>query len=373
MSSPYVAIVDDETDLVWTTVRRLQQLRPQLEVVGFVDSKEAQASFGKRVPDLLVTDVRMPGVNGLELLLSVRRAKPTTPIIVVTAFGDESVQRAVRDNAGVRYHEKPCDLNALIGSIDKLLSAKSGFAGTIEIPQLPDLIQIQHLAKTSCLLQVERGIARGCLWFENGEIVHAERGDTRGNDAVFELLGWPGGRFKVAPFSDPPERTVKSSTMELLMDGLRIIDELRRDDGADVNQPELDERDSVSSDFPEDSVSNNVKTSLDEALTIDGAIGAALVDWKSGMALGTAGTGLNLDVAAAGNTEVVRSKHKVMGALGLKDQIEDILITLGSQYHLIRMLQSKPGLFIYLALHRDKANLALARHKLAEIEARVTL
>ncbi len=118
---------------------------------------------------------------------------------------------------------------------------------------------------------------------------------------------------------------------------------------------------------------NNVKACLDEALGIDGAIGAALVDWKSGMALGTAGTSLNLDVAAAGNTEVVRAKQKVMTALGLKDNIEDVLITLGSQYHLIRLLGSRPGLFLYLALQRDKANLALARHKLAEIETKVQL
>ena len=118
---------------------------------------------------------------------------------------------------------------------------------------------------------------------------------------------------------------------------------------------------------------NNVKACLDEALAIDGAVGGALVDWKSGMALGTAGGGLNLDVAAAGNTEVVRAKHKVMSALGLKDGIEDILITLGTQYHLIRMLQSKPGLFLYLVLLRDKANLALARHKLADIESRVQI
>lgn len=118
---------------------------------------------------------------------------------------------------------------------------------------------------------------------------------------------------------------------------------------------------------------NNVKQSMDEALQIDGAIGVALVDWKSGMALGTAGSGVNLDVAAAGNTEVIRAKHKVMGALGLKDQIEDILITLGTQYHLIRMLHSRPGLFLYLVLVRDKANLALARHKLADIESRIQL
>jgi hypothetical protein len=116
---------------------------------------------------------------------------------------------------------------------------------------------------------------------------------------------------------------------------------------------------------------SNIETILKEAMQIDGAIGVALVDYTSGMTLGQAGGNtLNLDVAAAGNTEVVRSKLRTMEALGLQDGIEDILITLSSQYHVLRLIQSKSGLglFLYLALDRGKANLALARHKLAQLE-----
>ncbi len=88
---------------------------------------------------------------------------------------------------------------ALLGSVDALLSAKDGFTGAIAIPQLPDLIQIQHLAKASCILRVQRGNDRGSLWFESGEIVHAERGNEIGSTAVYDLLAWPGGRFKRSP------------------------------------------------------------------------------------------------------------------------------------------------------------------------------
>jgi hypothetical protein len=115
-----------------------------------------------------------------------------------------------------------------------------------------------------------------------------------------------------------------------------------------------------------------VNDSLKDLLKIDGAMCAALVDSNSGMMLGSAGTGLDLELAAAGNTEVVRSKMKTMKTLGLNDAIEDILITLGKQYHIIRPIANKAGLFMYLVLDKSKANLALARRAAAEAETNLS-
>ncbi|RSS66692.1 hypothetical protein [Streptomyces sp. WAC06614] len=117
----------------------------------------------------------------------------------------------------------------------------------------------------------------------------------------------------------------------------------------------------------------NVETSLKEAMTsIDGSLGAALVDYASGMALGTLGGGKDMDmaVAAAGNTDVIRAKVRTMEMLGLNDEIEDILITLGNQYHLVRLLKARgnAGLFLYVVLDKDNSNLAMARHQLRRIE-----
>ncbi len=122
----------------------------------------------------------------------------------------------------------------------------------------------------------------------------------------------------------------------------------------------------------------NIETALKEAMTIDGATGVCLVDWESGMSLGALGGGkyLDLEVAAAGNTEVVRAKMRTMESLRLNDQIEDILITLGKQYHIIRLLKNsrqEQGLFLYLVLDRTKSNLAMARHNLKRIESELEL
>jgi hypothetical protein len=122
----------------------------------------------------------------------------------------------------------------------------------------------------------------------------------------------------------------------------------------------------------------DVDLALREAMNIDGALGAALVDWESGLCLGTRGGGtfINLELAAAGNTDVVRAKMRTMESLNLNDTIEDVLISLNKQYHLIRLLKNPrngAGLFLYLVLDRGKANLALARHHLARIESVVVV
>ncbi|MCD0483840.1 hypothetical protein [Streptacidiphilus sp. ASG 303] len=116
----------------------------------------------------------------------------------------------------------------------------------------------------------------------------------------------------------------------------------------------------------------NLETSLKECMAIDGALGTALVDYGSGMALGVLGGNdeLDLNVAAAGNTDVVRAKMRAMELLDLRGEtIEDMLITLSGQFHLIRPLTKRgsQGIFLYLVLDRKRANLALARHRARQV------
>ena len=114
---------------------------------------------------------------------------------------------------------------------------------------------------------------------------------------------------------------------------------------------------------------------LSELTNLAGFIGACLVDSDTGLTLGTCGGSgqFNLDAAAAGNTEVVRAKRKAMKALGLKDKIEDILVTLGTQLHLIRPLDQNPSIFLYVALDKRAANLGMARIQLKTVEQTMTL
>lgn len=120
---------------------------------------------------------------------------------------------------------------------------------------------------------------------------------------------------------------------------------------------------------PERESMSNISESLQKLGSLDGFVGASLVDSDSGMVLGTeGGSNYNLELASALNTDVVRTKRKAMEQLGLGDQIDDILITLKEQYHIIRPIKNRPQVFIYLVCERAKSNLALARLRLAEVD-----
>jgi len=142
-----------------------------------------------------------------------------------------------------------------------------------------------------------------------------------------------------------------------------------------ANQSSSSSRTQSSSQRQSDTSSTlGVQEALDELMTIDGAVGAAVVDYENGMTLGTVGgRNLDMELAGAGTTEVVRSERNIIHDLGLNEGLEDILISLQSQYHLVRMCENHEDVFIYLVINREKGNLGLSRRSIDQIDERLVL
>ncbi len=390
-----VLIVDDEEALAWSLSTRLAKLRPRYEVDTAHDGETALAKLTANPIDLLVADVRMPGMSGLDLIVAALGSNPDLPVIVMTAYRTADVNR-LTDNSSIQFLEKPFEFERFLGLVDRSLAhGQKGFSGAISVQTLPDVVQLYVLSNATGALTIRHDGREGKLWFEAGAIPHAVTDQNRGEEAFFEIMLWRDGEFSMQLRAMPPERSVSANWQELLMESCRRIDERDREESspsltrkgwtltppppadddpfADLIAEEPASALATKPDDPKPKVSKetpmNIKDSLAKLNTIDGFVGAALVDSESGMLLGQEGGGtLNLEVAAAGNTEVVRSKRKTMSNLGLKESIEDILITLTKQYHLIRPLRSRSALFFYVALDRTRANLAMARIALADVE-----
>lgn len=113
---------------------------------------------------------------------------------------------------------------------------------------------------------------------------------------------------------------------------------------------------------------NTIDDALKDLLTLNGAIASSLIDWQSGMTLGMAGSSdFQIELASAGNSEVIKAKMATLQSIGLDNHVKDILITLTEQIHIITMLPNHLELCLYLVLDGEKGNLALARNKMQSV------
>lgn len=267
--------------------------------------------------------------------------------------------------------------------------------GDLQEMNLPNLVQLILQSGGVAQILIRHKQQFGSLYIADRQLQHAEvvlsdNNQIVGPEAVYHLLCWEDGQFKVERAVTTPHHTLEQSWDFLLMEGLRRLDESRQlANGRNLEHVQEDVPESLADLLQdlnaEDAQTlqdllnqqeikmSNIQQTLNEIMTFDGALATALVDWQSGMTLGTAGTAINVELAAAGNTNVVRAKLSVMKDLKLKGTIEDMLITLEDQYHLIRLLKADPHLFIYVALDRNKANMGLARHRLAGLEHELSI
>ena len=312
--------------------------------------------------------------------------------------------------------EKPIDFKSLADKIQLGINKNSD--GHLKGIMLFSFLQLLQIEKKTCVLKITSGVKKGLLYFSKGDLIDAGYEELTGEAAAFEIVCWEEVEIEIIKVFKKHQRHIRKQLQNILMEAAQKKDEevfgavsskksgkIRdsNDDSVKYFSAEIPGTHSLRKEITEkkrnlsaqaektknviiekrsfdnnkhkkennNTMANNINQSLDELMAIEGAKAVALVDCNSGMALGVAGGGMNLEVAAAGNTEVVKSKQKVMESLGLKDKIEDILISLGGQYHLIRPLTTHPNLFFYVVLNRANSNLAMARFKLSDVEGRV--
>jgi CheY-like chemotaxis protein len=365
-----ILIVDDEPLFLASLVDGLARYADRFRVRTAADGRMATTVCRTEHIDLVVTDLKMPEMDGFGLIAWLTRVAPTTPIIVMTAHGTREIESRLAPFETFRYLEKPIDHRALAEEI--IDGLRRGLGGHLEGIALFSFLELVHMERKTCTVTVRSGERVGYLYFVDGELVNAAFDATVGQPAAEMIIGWPEPKIEIENLARKRRRTIDTPLRTLMMSALVAVDEHNRAAGADPGESVPPTSPSV----PEEpQLMPNVKQILEEAMSIDGATGVALGDYMSGMVLGGAGgnAGLNLEVATAGNAEVIRAKMKVMKSLALNDRIEDILITLGDQYHLIRLTATQPNLFIYLVLQKNKANLALGRHKLSELEQRLEI
>jgi len=220
-----VLIVDDEETLTWSMAKSLSKDKDKYEVMIANNGREALGLLKKSQIDLVISDIRMPDINGLDLLVRIKMEHPQTKVIIMTAYGSSDVQKEANRRGSLFYIEKPFEINDIRKIIVDLIGKKKGFQGKVFDVQLTDIIQMNCLGRLTTALVITRNGEKGVIYFNEGEIIHAECGEKKGSDAFYRILTWDEGEFVSNIGFIPPVQTIFQSWEHLLVEAMRRTDD----------------------------------------------------------------------------------------------------------------------------------------------------
>lgn len=371
-----VLIVDDEPAVLFALSEALADRRRGVKVATAANGHEAVAILESERVDLVVTDLRMPQMDGFELLAWLRRGFPHLPVMVMTGFRAET---AARLDDGLEVLEKPFDVGDLKRKVSDLL--RQSVKGRVENISLASFLQLLELERKTCTLTVTSGDHGGRLFFRGGKLVGAETDGLEGVDAALEIVTWEHADVEISDVCPVDGPEVESGLRFLLLEGMRLKDERERHAPRPLGIAQetdaaiealLSEAGTGGVREPEDDplAAETIREALEQGRSLEGFLATLLVETATGSLIAAAigAKGVDLEVAAAATAEFARQKPRVEERIGLKDTVEEVLLTSARRYYLLRPVGGGDRRFLLLVLDRKRANLAAAQQSIAAIE-----
>ena len=228
---PKILLADDDPDLLAMYREILAQLPsgPEIQTAG--SGARAIAMLEAEPFQLLICDLKMPKMDGLQVLAIVRRKYPQLRTVALTAEVDEQFRSRAYALGVDLFWYKPAteqETKMFMECIESLLGRETegGFRG-MQSKSLMDIIQLECISRSSSVLRITNGALTGKMWIQNGELVDAEATDLRGEAAFQKILSWKAGNFEMLPPEPNRPRTIFKSYNALLLESAQALDELR--------------------------------------------------------------------------------------------------------------------------------------------------
>ena len=224
-----ILLLDDDPDIVDTYRELLTRLPSKPEVRTATSGARALARLESEPFSLLVSDLNMPRMDGLQVLSIVRRKYPHLRIAVMTAMAEGQFRTRAYEMGVDLFMSKPStsqEIEQFLDCVESLLEQRDhgGFRG-IQTKSLIDIIQFEALSQSTCLLKIQRGNKESQIWILDGNIIDAEYMDLVGMEALLEIVAWKTGAFEILPFNEKRPRRILASTDALLLDLATSLDE----------------------------------------------------------------------------------------------------------------------------------------------------
>jgi len=228
-----ILLLDDDEQILELYQELLRALPSQPEVHVSNSGARAIALLESEPYSLLITDLRMPKMDGLQVLAIVRRKYPHLRIIVLTGVLDEEYRSRAYAQGVDMFWQKPANADefqlfkdCIESLLDRDVQNQGGFRG-MQSKSLVDLIQLECLSQSSAVLQISQGSVSGRIWVQDGEIIDAAAANFTGEEAFKEILSWKSGNFELKPAEPGHPRNIHHSAQGLLLDSAQALDEGR--------------------------------------------------------------------------------------------------------------------------------------------------
>ncbi len=238
-----VLIVDDDQGFILSLQDMFKEHADTFQVITAGNGKEALEILQNQAISLLVTDLKMPVMDGFQLVSQMSRLSNIVPVIAMTAFGTPEMEDRLMNMGAFQYIEKPIDFGQLLEKIQEGL--KAGFKGHVSGISLPSFLQLLELDKKTCTIMAKSGARTGLLFFQNGELINAYTEPIEGLDAAFEIISWEQAEIEIYNFCQNRKRTIEVPLGFILIEGARLSDERAEKMAKEGGAPAGDELDQL--------------------------------------------------------------------------------------------------------------------------------
>ena len=270
-----ILLLDDDQDILDLYKEMLSSIPSQPEVQTANSGARAIALLENETFTLLISDLKMPKMDGLQLLTIVRKRWPNLRTVVMSALNDEQFKDRAYAMGIDQYLEKPRtgkEINYFCECIEALLNkgdAVGAFRG-VQSKSLMDIIQLECLSQSSSVLKIIAGPVEGRIWIENGEVIDAVAGDATGEEAFRMIASWRGGNFEILPADKARKRTIHHSYHALLLETAQALDEAQKADGPEAAAAEAQAEQPAPGGLPRDIQAETADAKLMDASRIPG-------------------------------------------------------------------------------------------------------
>jgi DNA-binding response OmpR family regulator/predicted regulator of Ras-like GTPase activity (Roadblock/LC7/MglB family) len=221
-----VLIVDDEDLFLRTVADGFAAHADRVNVLTAPNGRVAKEILDRCDVDLVVTDLKMPEMDGFQLIAHMSRVRPDVPVIVMTAFGTPEIEERLQSTGVAQHLDKPLDFPQLSARVFEVLAASA--SGHLQGITLPTFLQMVQADRKTCTLRVRSKGKVGLLHFKNGELLDAEAGALTGDRAAEVIVCWDAPEIEILAGRAQRARRVQMGLAELLLEAFRLKDEQER-------------------------------------------------------------------------------------------------------------------------------------------------